>query len=178
MFLIEKDAELTIERIGKIIQQFQTKDIPRLNKYYNYYKGKQAITRKKPTDVGKPCNKIVCNYCSGIVSTYSGYMTGVDIDYQSQENFEPVQAILNYNDVHAVDTELLQDALIFGRACELNYLDEHAQQRFKVIDPRECIPVYDDTVNQNLIYGIRFYRADYVNNSTEDYFVEVYDTIM
>ena len=150
------------------------KDLPKMKKYYDYFKGKMAITHKVPTDVGKPCNRVVVNYCSNIVETYNGYMTGIDISY-SGENIDDIIEVLNYNDVHSADTQFLRNALIFGRAAELNYIDAFGMQRFKSIDPREIIDVYDDTVDQNLVYAIRFYRADYIEDNTETYIVEVYD---
>ena len=174
MFLIKKE-DLNLLELGKIISQFMQKDLPKMNRYYNYYKGKQAINYKEPTDVGKPCNKVCVNYCSNCVETYSGYMTGIDISYQSDKNFEPVQDVLNYNDVHSMDSQMLRNALIFGRACEINWVDEDGEARFKELDPRECIDVYDDTLDQNLLYGIRFYSANYVDSTSEEYIVEVYD---
>ena len=72
MFLIKKE-DLNLLELGKIISQFMQKDLPKMNRYYNYYKGKQAISYKEPTDVGKPCNKVCVNYCSNCVETYSGY---------------------------------------------------------------------------------------------------------
>ena len=174
MFLIKKE-DLNLLELGKIISQFMQKDLPKMNRYYNYYKGKQAISYKEPTDVGKPCNKVCVNYCANCVETYSGYMTGIDISYQSDKNFEPVQNVLNYNDVHSMDSEMLRIALVFGRACEINWVDEDGEVRFKELDPRECIDVYDDTLDQNLLYGIRFYSANYVDSTSEEYIVEVYD---
>lgn len=144
-------------------------------KYYNYFKGKMAIVNKVATDVGKPCNKVVVNYCSNIVETYNGYMTGIDITYNG-DGIDDIIDVLNYNDVHSADTTLLRNALIFGRAAELNYIDAFGMQRFKSIDPREIIDVYDDTLDQNLVYAIRFYQADYVEDNTESYIVEVYDS--
>lgn len=144
-------------------------------KYYNYYKGNMAITHKVATDVGKPCNKVVVNYCSNIVETYTGYMTGIDITY-SGDNIEDIIDVLNYNDVHSADTTFLRNALIFGRAAEMNYIDANGMQRFKDIDPREIIDVYDDTVEKNLVYAIRFYRADYIEDNVETYIIEVYDS--
>jgi SPP1 family phage portal protein len=91
-------------------------------KYYNYFKGKMAIVNKVATDVGKPCNKVVVNYCSNIVETYNGYMTGIDITYNG-DGIDEIIDVLNYNDVHSADTTLLRNALIFGRAAELNYID-------------------------------------------------------
>lgn len=114
------------------------------------------------------------NYCHSIVETYNGYLTGIDVAYTSNNDIDGVQEVLNYNDVHSVDSELLRNALIAGTAYEIAYIDEEGQERFKVLDSREVIPVYDNTLNQELKYAIRFYKADLVNG--DEYYVEVYDS--
>lgn len=130
--------------------------------------------QKVATDVGKPCNRIVTNYCFNIVQNYQGYITGIDISYLSQTNIDAIQDILNYNDVRTEDNELLRNALIFGKSFEINYVDEDAKQRFKVLDSRECIPVYSNDLNNDLLYVIRYYVADTINNSQDEYYIEVY----
>lgn len=130
--------------------------------------------RKVASDVGKPCNRIVSNYCFNIVQNYQGYITGIDISYLSQTNIDTIQDILNYNDVRTEDNELLRNALIFGKSFEINYVDEDAKQRFKVLDSRECIPVYSNDLNNDLLYVIRYYIADTINNSQDEYYIEVY----
>ena len=65
-------------------------------------------------------------------------------------------------------------ALIFGRAFEINYIDEDGKQRFRTLDPRECIPVYEDTLSNELLYVIRFYMESPVNEQMDRYIVEVY----
>lgn len=129
---------------------------------------------KIATDVGKPCNRIVSNYCFNIVQNYQGYITGIDISYLSQTNIDAIQDILNYNDVRTEDNELLRNALIFGKSFEINYVDEDAKQRFKVLDSRECIPVYSNDLNNDLLYVIRYYVADTINNTQDEYYIEVY----
>lgn len=129
---------------------------------------------KIATDVGKPCNRIVSNYCFNIVQNYQGYIIGIDISYLSQTNIDAIQDILNYNDVRTEDNELLRNALIFGKSFEINYVDEDAKQRFKVLDSRECIPVYSNDLNNDLLYVIRYYVADTINNSQDEYYIEVY----
>lgn len=114
------------------------------------------------------------NYCHSIVETYNGYLTGIDVAYTSNNDIDGVQEVLNYNDVHSIDSELLRNALIAGTAYEIAYIDEEGQERFKVLDSREVIPVYDNTLNQELKYAIRFYKADLVNG--DEYYVEVYDS--
>lgn len=128
--------------------------------------------RKQATDIGKPCNKVMTNYCYNITQNYKGYLTGIPISYGSDVDFESIQEVLNYNDVHSQDAELLKSALIFGVGYEIAYLDEEGKQRFKVVEPRTVIPVYDNTLNQELAYVIRFYQDDLVEN--ENYLVEVY----
>lgn len=130
--------------------------------------------RKVASDVGKPCNRIVSNYCYNIVQNYQGYITGIDVSYLSQTNIDAIQDILNYNDVRTEDNELLRNALIFGKSFEINYVDEDAKQRFKVLDSRECIPVYSNDLNNDLLYVIRYYVADTINNSQDEYYIEVY----
>ena len=173
-YLVSPDEELTEIKICSILQDFQTKHLPKLNKLWKYYEGKQQILQKKATDVGKPCNKVVVNYCNSIVKNYLGYITGIPIAY-SNDNFEDVLDILKYNDVSTEDSEYLKNALIFGRSFEVNYIDEEAKQRFRLFDSRNCIPIYANTLNNELLYVIRFYVEDEVKPlPQQEYLVEVY----
>lgn len=172
-YTIEYGKEMTQDRLAKILRQFQTKDLPRLKKLKRYYDGKHNITYKTPTDVGKPCNKIVVNYCKSIVDNYSGYLTGKPISYIGNGQDE-IMDVLNYTDIHTVDAELLKDALIYGIAYNINYIDTDGKQRIKTLNPQECIPVYDDTLNSELTYVVRFWRNEPINKDTETYTVEVY----
>lgn len=129
---------------------------------------------KYEEDPTKPCNRVVTNYCYNIVNNYQGYLTGIDITYSSQEDISQIQDVFNYNDVRTVDNELLKSALIYGLAFEICYIDEDGKQRFKVLDSRECIPIYDNTLNQEVLAVIRFYWVDPMDTS-KGYIVEVYD---
>ena len=175
MYQIDRNEELTTGRLGKILMDFPTTKLPALQKYYNYYKGKQKITQKVASDTGKPCNIVVVNYCYNIVQNYLGYMTGVEIGYDNDGRFDEIIDVLKYNDVKAEDSELLRNALIFGRAAEVNYIDEDGKQRFRTFDTREVIPIYDNTLNNDLLYVVRFYSETLVNEQLDQYVVEVYD---
>lgn len=166
---------LTFEKIITFIQKFVQYESPRLEKYFNYYEGNQAILRKMVNDPTKPCNRIVTNYCYTIVGNYQGYLTGQDITYTSPNDISAIVDILSYNDVRTEDSELLKQALIYGRSFEINYVDEDGKQRFKVLDTRQCVPVYDNTLNQNLLCVIRFYPIDQFDVSN-GYNVDIYYT--
>ena len=102
-------------------------------------------------------------------------MTGTPIAY-SNDDFTEVIDILNYNDVQQEDTEYLKQALIYGRAFECCYIDEDGKQRFKLFNTKECLPIYANTIEEPLLYVIRFYREAPLENTVgmEDYIVEVY----
>ena len=72
------------------------------------------------------------------------------------------------------DSDFLRSALIYGKAFEINYIDEDGKQRFKVLDSRECIPIYSNDLDNELLYVIRYYVADTLNKDFDEYFVEVY----
>lgn len=175
MYYISRDEKLTEMKIAEIIQAFKTVELPQLEKRYQYFKGNQAIMRKTVNDDTKPCNRIVTNFCDNIVSTYSGYLTGIDITYSSDDDIEAIQDVLNYNDVSSEDTQFLEDALTFGVGFEINWIDEEGKQRFKTLDPRDCIPVYYNTLEEDLAAVIRFYTVSNTNLLEADYIVEVYD---
>ena len=175
MYQIDRNEELTIERLGQILMDFQTNKLPELQRYYDYYNGKQKITQKIASDTGKPCNIVVVNYCYNIVQNYLGYLTGIEIGYDNDGRFDEIIDVLKYNDVKAEDSELLRNALIFGRAAEVNYIDEEGKQRFRTFDPREIVPIYDNTLNNDLLYVVRFYHESLVGELLAQYMVEVYD---
>ena len=128
--------------------------------------------KKQATDLGKPANKVVVNYCYNIVQNYRGYLTGIDIAYSSDKNIDQVFEVLNYNDVKQEDSNYLQDALIYGCAYEIAYIDEWGKHRFKTLDPKNVIPIYDDTLDQDLVYCIRFWSNKIADK--DFYIVEVY----
>ena len=171
---MNKEAELNKEMLQKMINRFNIGVLPRLNKYKNYYDGIQQILNKSYNDASKPCNRIVINYCYNLVQSYCGYLaTPGYISYSSDEDIEDVMNILRYNDYQAEDADFLLDALIYGTAAELMFIDEEGQTRFRLINPTQCFGVYDDSLTGDLIYFVRFYKANEWDE-TDTYNVDVY----
>lgn len=157
-----------------MIQRFSLEVKPKLNKYKDYYDGKQAILAKSYTDASKPCNRTVTNYCSNVAQSYCGYLATPNyISYTSQNDIEDIMNILRYNDYQAEDSDFLLDALIYGLACELMYIDADSQVRFRLINPTQCFGVYDDSLTGDLMYFVRMYKAsDWDDNDI--YNIDVY----
>ena len=115
-------------------------------------------------------------YASYITDTFTGYFLGGPITYTSKNEqlLARIDELYNYNDEAAENAELAKDASIFGVAYELLYTDENADIRFKKIDAIKAIPIYDNTLEEDLLYFIRYYdNTDIMTNKTTT-FVEVY----
>ena len=174
-FTINEQAELTPELLQKMIEKFQSSVQPVLTKYKNYYDGVQAILLKQYSDPSKPCNKTVVNYCKNIVDGYNGYLASPNfISYTSDNDIEAIMDVLRYNDFQAEDSDFLENALIYGVGTELMFSDQEGKTRFKLIDPRTCFGVYDDSLTGDLLYFVRMYKEDEWDEDNDTQLIDVY----
>ncbi|MBR2493501.1 MAG: phage portal protein [Paludibacteraceae bacterium] len=179
MFYLNKDTPLTPELLKKMLRKFIVDVQPKLEKYKNYYDGKQAILNKQYSDPSKPCNKTVTNYCQDITDSYCGYIaTPGHITYSAPSDdidITDIMDTLKYNDYQDNDAEFLLNALQHGVAAELMFTDPDSKVRFRQIDPRTCFGVYDDSLTGDLMYFVRMYKlSDWDDSDT--YCVDVYDS--
>ena len=182
MFFVNKEKEINIELLQKMINKFNIEVKPKLKKNKDYYEGKQAILKKTYSDSSKPCSKVVINYCKNIVDSYVGYLASPEhISYSSEQDIETIMDILRYNDYNTEDSDFLLEALVYSVAYELVYIDESSQVRFKLLNPLQCFAIYDDSLTGDLIGLVRMYDDDswddsnlmkvdvYLNNSIKHY---------
>ena len=174
MFYLNPNVELDAALLKKMFNRFFLDVAPRLRKYKAYYDGKHEILKKSYADPSKPCNKTVINYMKNICDIYCGYLASPGyISYTSNDDIEEIMNILRYNDYQTQDGEFLLDALIYGVAAELMYIDENAQTRFRSINPLSCFGICDDSLTGDLLYFVRFYKENEWDDSNT-YLVDVY----
>ena len=174
MFYINPNIELDAALLKKMFNRFHLEVAPRLRKYKDYYDGRQEILKKAYADPTKPCNKTVINYMKNICDIYCGYLaTPGYITYTSNDDIDEIMNILRYNDYQTQDGDFLLDALVYGVAAELMYIDENAQTRFRSVNPLNCFGICDDSLTGDLLYFVRFYRENEWDDSNT-YLVDVY----
>lgn len=179
MFYLSRNEELTVDILQKMLNKFNTSVVGTLRNYKNIYDGKQKILTKQYKNEEEKNNnsvRVVTNYAKNIVDSYNGYISSPGfISYSSQnaEEIEPVMEVLRYNDHNSQDAAFLLDMLIFGVANELMYLDSSGHTRFKLINPLQCFGVYDDSLTNDLLYFVRFYKASQWDTSNK-YYLDVY----
>lgn len=176
MFYLNRDEELSVALLQKMIQRFRLSVEPQLKKYKNYYDGIQAILNKSYKDETKPCSHTVINYCKNIADSYCGYLaTPSYISYRSEKDITEIMDVLKYNDYQTQDSDFLLDALIYGVACELMYTDSEGKTRFKLINPTTCFGICDDSLSEELLYFVRMYPVNEWDDS-DIYHVDVYSS--
>lgn len=171
--------ELTDKVIKRIIETHRSSVLPRLQNLENYYNANNAIKNRVMSDPSKPNNKIANAYASYITDTLVGYFIGEPVTYTSNDDvlIQDLNMILEYNDEADENAELAKNASIYGVAYEMLYLSEEDKMiRFKALNPKEVIPIFDKTVEQNLLAVMRYYEDyDYVEDNTYT-IVEVIDS--
>lgn len=173
MIYLSRETELTTDLLQKIINRFMLNTLPKLQKWGNYYNGKHVILNKSYADKSKECNHIVTNYCKIITDTYSGYICGKPVSYTSNQNIDDVQDCINYNDSDAEDMAWCTNALIYGVGYELQWIDKYSQVRYSQVNPLNAFAIYDNTLDCDLLYFVRWYKRD--NFDDNDIFnIEVY----
>lgn len=152
--------ELTDKVIKRLVENHRSQEFPRLKKLEDYYNANNEINRRLMKDPSKPNNKIANAYASYITDTLTGYFIGEPISYTSADEtlLQDLTMIFEYNDEADENAELAKNASIYGVAYEMLYLSEADKMiRFKSLDPKTVIPIFDKTVEENLIAVIRYY---------------------
>ena len=152
----------------RIVEQHRMNDLPRLLELENYYNTKNKIVNRVMADPAKPNNKLANPYASYITDTLTGYFVGEPITYNSNDEvlLQDLSMIFEYNDEADENMELAKNASIYGVAYEMLYFSEEDKMiRFKPLSPKEVIPIFDKSVESNLLAVIRYYD-DY--NVVED----------
>lgn len=172
--MLSKDTELTPELLRKILDRFNTTERPKRERWKNYYDGKMDILQKQYSDPTKPCSHVVTNLCKVVADTYCGYIAGKPVTYTSNDNIDDIQEVINYNDDESENTNWLLNALIYGVGYELHWIDSDAQERYSQISPLNCVAVHAASLENELLYFIRWYDVSDFDDS-DLLCVEVYD---
>lgn len=179
MFYISKDTQVSADHIQRYIEIFLQKHYPRLYKLDNYYKNTNDIKNRTFTDLTKPNNRIAHAWANYITDTMTAFFIGEPVSYQGEDEqtTEQLKYLFQENDEQDLNSQLARDASKYGIGYELTYLDEIKSIRFTRLNPLNTIPIYDDTVNSNLLYVIRFNEVENILDNTKTMTVEFYDSV-
>jgi len=147
--------------------------LKRMDALYRAYKGEADIFKRTMLD-GLPNNQLVHTYPRYIVAIAAGYLVGTPVNYQSETKLDDLLDAYKSARVDSIDSELAKDASLYGKAVELVYADENSQVRTSALDPRSAFVVYDNTVENKAMLGVRYYQTYDVSGKLSGYDVIVY----
>lgn len=125
----------------------------RLKNLKNYYEGKHKILEDAERE-----NKLVCNHAKDIADTASSYFIGNPISYKSKEDITPLMDALELAGADEADGDNGLDLSIYGSAYEYIYTKKDATDLvIKNLSPENTFMVYDDTIEQNELFGVYYY---------------------
>jgi len=165
---------ITSEQIRDAIKKHRT-ELPRYQKLYNYYVGRNDILNRQLPDPLKPNNKIATSYPSLIIDTVVGYFASKPVSYLSRSNNEKyladLQKIFLLNDEEDCNAEIVKDFSIFGKCYELTYIDTQGNIRFQQYSPLEMYVEKDS--QDNILFGLRYWQEKQGDTNVTK--VEAYD---
>ena len=172
---ISAEAELTKDTIEYIISEHRLEK-QRIDKLEKYYNNQAPIFERHYDNDGKPHNRLATPYASYITTLAVGYFLGKPISYTGEDEklLQTINDIFKYNDEHDHNTTLAKKASIGGYAVELLYIDEDTNARFKAFGGNEIAIVYDDSVEDNILYAIRYWDEKPVGNKHKITKCEIY----
>lgn len=147
--------------------------VGRLLKNKQYYDGHHAIEKKKREDDYAPNNKVVCNHAKDISDTATGYFMGSPITYSNsgKQDIEPLLTAFDEANVDDVDADNALDMSIYGVGYEYVYAKEGESKPIsKNISPLSTFIIVDDTIEENELCGVYYYKR---KNSAENSYTYV-----
>lgn len=175
MYKLNENTPLNPTRLMSYIEDFVMNEQPRLVKLKRYYKADNPGIMDAPVDDPlRPNYKIAHSFASYISDTHIGYFMGSPITYASEDEraLEQLKLINEFNDEQSQNLRLERDASIYGIAYELQYVSK-GKVHYKDIDPRHAFVIYDDSLEENILYFVRMYQAGL---GDDNWYIELYDS--
>lgn len=157
VFTLEPEQELSGEVLGEFIEKHNSR-LARYKKLMDMYKGNHPILHQEDKPNDKPDNRLVVNFAKYIVDTLNGYFIGIPVKtiHPEKDVSDKMRKIAKRNSQNDNNAELSKMCSIYGHAYEFLYQDEEANTRVTYLEPLNAFVIYDDSVAQEPLYGVRF----------------------
>jgi SPP1 family phage portal protein len=177
-YYFPQDKVLTKDIITKFIERDRGENARKI-KLYDYYKGKHSILSRAYEDPSKPNNRVVNPYANYITTMMTGYFVGEPVEYTSEDEqaLAALKEIFEYNDEPSVNKEIAKWQSICGEGYDIIYVDKDGNTRFKALPALGMIPIYNDDIDEDLLYVIRYWTAYDIETNMNLEYVEVYSRL-
>jgi SPP1 family phage portal protein len=159
VFRLPVNTEITQDIILQAIE-FNDKLAIDYTKLENYYLGDHEVLRRKKT-IALKNRKVVTNHSKYITDINVGYLLGNPVDYVTEDtDIEVILDSFKRQTINDLDVEIAKDCSRYGRAYEYEYINTDGETKTINLDPRNCVVIYDDTIEMKPIVGILYEKVD------------------
>lgn len=155
--LVPEDKEPEV--IRKMVSEFIANQVERLKILEGYSNGNNytILNGRKRLEPEKADYRIRHDLGGQASRFFTGYTVGQPISIGATDTeleLTSVDDFNTYNDIEALNRELVYDASRFGRAFELHYYDEFEQPAVSLIDAKEMFTVRSADVRKEIVAAV------------------------
>ena len=179
--------------VQKFVERHSTIDAPRIAKLQRYYLGDNDIHYWKNDKrmMNRADNRIASGFAKFITNMRVGYMLGKPIQFKYNDDLSDdidtkidndLKEFNRKNDEQYHEKVMKTNLSVTGRAYELLYSGEAEEDengnvatpeiKMRSIDPTTAFVVYDTSIDQHSLFGVRYYVVNYDNQN--QYYIDVY----
>ena len=164
-YFVDPSISFTPYKLYDYVEDFKNgSEYQRLINLEKYYKANNTTIMNRKKSLNDDINnKLVSGYPRYVTTMTTGYFVGGSdsVTYVFPDKNELIENNFRYNDERAVTTNLAKMASIYGYAVEQYFIDKEGNFRFKEIDPKNVILLFEDNIDEDLLAVIKFREYSY-----------------
>lgn len=163
--------------LARLIEKHKDKTKTRYEQLHNYYIGEHAIKMRKKHYKNAANNRIVSNHAKYITDMIRSYLVGNPITYTIDNKYDiaAVKAAYLEQDIASLDSEIVKDMSVYGRAYELIYADEETKPRSVRLAPENTFVCYSQLAKGAPLFGVYYYKKYNIDGYCTGTVCRVYD---
>lgn len=178
------NVEELFENEYKVLREFlehhKSTQRPRIQELYDYAEGNNHTIsiQQRRSEQDMADTRIIHNFGKSISVFKQGYLVGkpIQVEYEDGEEDSSTDEILKeiakVNSFHDLNRMLVLDLSKVGRAYDLVYRSMEDVTKVKRLDPLNTFVIYDNTLEDKMLAGVRYYSVGLSDNKT--HFIDVY----
>lgn len=178
------NVEELFENEHKVLREFlehhKSTQRPRIQELYDYSEGNNHTIsiQQRRSEQDMADTRIIHNFGKSISVFKQGYLVGkpIQVEYEDgEENSatdEVLKEIAKVNSFHDLNRMLVLDLSKVGRAYDLVYRSMEDVTKVKRLDPLNTFVIYDNTLEDKMLAGVRYYSVGLSDN--KKHFIDVY----
>lgn len=178
------NVEELFENEYKVLREFlehhKSVQRPRIQELYDYSEGNNHTIsiQQRRSEQDMADTRIIHNFGKSISVFKQGYLVGkpIQVEYEDgEENSttdEVLKEIAKVNSFHDLNRMLVLDLSKVGRAYDLVYRSMEDVTKVKRLDPLNTFVIYDNTLEDKMLAGVRYYSVGLSDN--KQHFIDVY----